>query len=131
MNRKAKGTRAERDLIHKFNKNGWVAIRTAGSGSSQWPAPDIMAGNAMRRVAIECKTSKQTSKYIPACDIDQIKHFSDKFGAEAWVALKFDGYPWYFMMIEDLRFTGKSYTANLELCKLRGLEFSHFIDRNL
>ncbi len=131
MNRKAKGTRAERDLIHKFNANGWVAIRTAGSGSSQFPAPDIMAGNAIRKVAIECKTSKSTNKYIPVEDIKQIQFFANKFGSESWVALKFDGKPWYFMMIEDLRLTGKNYAANLSLCELKGLTFSEFIDRNL
>jgi len=52
-NPKAKGSKGERELIKFFNESGWVAIRSAGSGSSQYPSPDILAGNAMRRLAIE------------------------------------------------------------------------------
>ena len=57
MDKKAKGTRGERELVKAFNENGWVCIRVAGSGSSRYPSPDILAGNAMRRVAIECKVT--------------------------------------------------------------------------
>ena len=121
MNRKAKGTKGERELVKFFNENSWGCIRIAGSGSSRYPSPDILAGNAMRRLAIECKVTKDKKKYIPKQEIEQLEHFSRKFGAESWVGIKFPGEKWYFLMIEDLKDTGVSLFASLELAKLRGL----------
>jgi Holliday junction resolvase - archaeal type len=43
--RKSKGSKAERDLIHLFWSKGFAAMRAAGSGSSQHPSPDILAGD--------------------------------------------------------------------------------------
>ena len=60
MSRKSKGINAERDLIHKFwNVEGWSAVRVAGSGSMKYPSADVLATNKLRRLAIECKTSKK------------------------------------------------------------------------
>jgi holliday junction resolvase Hjr len=121
MNRKAKGTKGERELITYFNENGWSAIRVAGSGSTKYPAPDILAGNAMRRLAIECKVTKYLKKYIPKAEVTQLQTFSQNFGAEAWVAIRFPGRPWYFLILEDLEDTGSSLAISYELAKLRGL----------
>jgi Holliday junction resolvase len=57
-NAKAKGSKGERELVAFFNENGWNCVRIAGSGSSKYPCPDILAGNAIRRLAIECKVTK-------------------------------------------------------------------------
>ena len=59
-NKKKKGTDAERDLIHIFWKNGWAAVRIAGSGSMKYPSPDILAGKNGTLYAIECKTTKSS-----------------------------------------------------------------------
>ncbi len=48
--RKSKGSAAERELIHKFWANSWGAIRVAGSGSSQFPSPDILVGSKIERL---------------------------------------------------------------------------------
>ena len=55
---KRKGTNAERDLIKLFWSVGWAAVRVAGSGSMQFPSPDLLVGNKIRRLAIEVKTTK-------------------------------------------------------------------------
>ena len=55
VNLKAKGINAERELVHLFHKFGWSAVRIAGSGSSKYPCPDVLAGNGFRRIAIEAK----------------------------------------------------------------------------
>src|SRR3989338_6977523 len=115
MNTKAKGTKGERELIKTFNENGWSAIRSAGSGSSPYPAPDILAGNAVRRLAIECKVTKENKKYLQNAEIDQLQEFSRKFGAEPWVGVKFPDQPWYFLMLEDLNNTGKCWLVSLDL----------------
>src|SRR3989344_8900683 len=121
MNTKAKGTKGERELIHFFNNTGWCAIRSAGSGSSRFPSPDILAGNALRRVAIECKVTKDHKKYFPQEEVDQLQTFARKFGAESWIGIKFAGQPWYFVMPEDLEKTGTLWGLSLDLAQRRGL----------
>ena len=121
INRKAKGSKGERELVKFFNENSFSCIRTAGSGSSKYPAPDILAGNAIRRLAIECKVTKDKKKYFPQAEIDQLKAFSSNFGAESWIGVKFPNNDWYFLMLEDLENTGKCWLASLEKAKLRGL----------
>ena len=127
VNRKAKGTKGERELVKFFNNSGWACIRIAGSGSSRYPSPDILAGNAIRRLAIECKVTKDKKKYIPKQEIAQLEIFSRKFGAESWIGVKFSGEKWYFIMLEDLKDTGVSLSISLELAKLRGLTAEELI----
>src|SRR3990167_9319996 len=129
MNAKAKGTKGERELIKVFNESGWSAIRSAGSGSSRYPSPDILAANAIRRLAIECKVTKDQKKYFTNEEIEQLRIFGQKFGAEAWVGVKFGGQDWYFLMLEDLRQTGSMFTVDLELAKLRGLKKEELVGK--
>ena len=130
INRKAKGTKGERELVKMFNEAGWAAIRIAGSGSSQYPSPDLLAGNAIRRLAIECKVTKENKKYFQKTEIAQLDFFSKHFGAESWVGMKFPNSPWYFLMLEDLNDTGKCYSVSLELAKRRGLTSEELIQLN-
>lgn len=121
INRKAKGTRGERELVKFFNENEWACIRIAGSGSSRYPSPDLLAGNASRRLAIECKVSAERRKYFAPDEVEQLRCFSERFGAESWIAVKFPDEPWYFLMLEDLERTGSNYGVSVALAKLRGL----------
>jgi Holliday junction resolvase len=129
MNKKSKGTNAERDLIHQFNDNGWVAIRSAGSGSMQYPSPDILAGNNLRRLAIECKAVNDIKKYFTAKEIEELVFFANKFGAEPWVAVRFDRIDWFFLTIEDLEKTDKSYFVDVKIAKNKGLSFEQVIQK--
>ena len=130
MNRKAKGTNGERELVKFFNDVGWGCIRIAGSGSSRYPSPDILAGNAIRRVAIECKVTKDQKKYLLAEEIEQLTTLSRKFGAESWIGIRFPGGEWFFLMPEDLEKTGSSFAASLELAKRRGLTPQELVNRS-
>ncbi|HEY9702201.1 MAG TPA: Holliday junction resolvase Hjc [Allocoleopsis sp.] len=127
MNLKAKGSNAERELIHKFNNNGWVAIRAAGSGSQQYPAPDILAGNNLRRLAIECKVTADLKKYLTKKEVEELMFFAQKFGAEPWIAVKFDRVDWFFLNIEDMDKTDKSYAIDIPTAKRKGLSFEQII----
>ena len=128
MDTKAKGTKGERELVKFFNENKWSCIRVAGSGSSRYPSPDILAGNAIRRVAIECKVTKDTKKYFPQEEIDQLQLFSRQFGAESWIGVHFAKEPWYFVMLEDLEKTGSLWALSLEMAKRRGLTVHELIN---
>ena len=128
INRKAKGTKGERELIKVFNESGWSAIRSAGSGSSRYPSPDILAANAIRRLAIECKVTKENKKYFQNQEIDQLQEFSQKFGAESWIGIKFPDHPWYFLMLEDLQDTGKCWLISIEIAQRKGLTVKELME---
>jgi holliday junction resolvase Hjr len=128
MSLKAKGTNAERELVHMFWKTGnWVAHRIAGSGSSHYPSPDIIASNKLRKVALECKATKSASVYIPKEEVEGLRAFALMFGAEAWICVRFDRKEWYFLSLDDLNSTEQSYCANIELATRKGLLFEEFI----
>ena len=116
-------------MVHLFNAlDGWMCIRTAGSGSQRYPAPDVLAGNALRKIAIECKLTTEKKKYFTQEDIDQLRIFSTTFGAESWVGVRFKGLPWYFLTLEDLENTGKSWAVSIELAQRRGLLFEELVE---
>lgn len=124
---KSRGTGAERDLIHKFWNQGWAAMRAAGSGSSQFPSPDIVAGKYGRRMAIECKLTSEQKKYFPNEEIRLLNYFAKTFCAEAWIAIKFPKKEWVFFTPEDLAVAGNNFSASVELAELKGLSFEEVI----
>ena len=123
MSRKSKGINAERDLIHLFWEQNWAASRVAGSGSIKYPSPDVIAGNNVRKVAIECKVTKGRVQYFTKKEIEELQEFCKLFGAEAWVGVKFNSKGWWFMNLEDLDETDKFYVATFDVASRRGLEF--------
>ena len=127
MSRKSKGINAERDLIHKFWSIGWASVRIAGSGSMKYPSADILATNKLRKLAIECKTSKETSKYLTKDEVDQLKTFAEIFGAEPWIGVKFDREEWFFLSIEDLKCTGTNLLVSIGIARNKGLLFEELI----
>ncbi|MBS1267089.1 MAG: Holliday junction resolvase Hjc [Candidatus Woesearchaeota archaeon] len=127
MGIKAKGTNAERELIHMFWNNNWAAIRVAGSGSSRYPCPDVLAGDGIRTLAIECKSIKGSRKYIPLDEINNLMEFAKKFGAEPWIGVRFDNVDWFFLSKEDMIKTEKSLKFSLKNAKRLGLLFEELI----
>ena len=128
MSRKSKGINAERDLLHKFwGVGSWSAVRVAGSGSMKYPSADILASNKLRKLAIECKTCIEENKYLPKEDAEQLKKFADIFGAEPWIAIRFKGYEWYFISLEDMPETKKSFIIDIGTAKSKGLLFEEMI----
>lgn len=131
MSRKSKGTNAERELVHIFHSApGWSAVRVAGSGSSHYPCPDIIAANGSRYLAIECKATRDDKRYLEKADIDELKLFAQRFGAEAWVAARFVGHPWYFLKMDELEDTGTCLAASKEIAQKIGRTFTKLICNN-
>ena len=127
MSTKSKGTNAERELIHKLWASGYASIRSAGSGSMKYPSPDILTSKNGRILAIECKITKNKSKYFEKREIDDLKKFADIFGAIPYIAIKFKGEDWFFMIINDIKKTDKLYMINIELAKNKGFLFNQII----
>ncbi len=128
MSSKKKGSRTERELFHMFYDAGWQPCRLAGSGSTPLPATDIIAGNAGRVLAVECKSSKNDKKYIEEEKIEQLKEFSEKFGAEPWIGIRFNNMNWFFLSLDDLdRSKKNSFIISKDLARKKGLEFKDLI----
>ena len=129
MSLKSKGINAERELVHMFWSKEWACLRIAGSGSNRYPSPDVLVGNKLRRLAKECKTTKDQKKYFEKKEIEALKKFADVFGAEPWIAVKFKSHEWYFISTEDLKETEKGFMASTETAKSRGLLFEELISK--
>lgn len=128
MSKKSKGICAERELIHKFWGNGWSAVRVAGSGSIKYPTPDIVAGNNIRKIVIECKSSKSKYQRLSGKEILELQEFSKIFGAEPWIGVKFSRNQWYFLTVEDLKDTGENYSITMDIAKRRGFSFEEMVE---
>jgi len=129
MSLKSKGINAERELVHMFWNKNFACHRIAGSGSNKYPCPDLLVGNRLRRMAIECKVTKDQKKYFEKEEIYALKNFSDIFGAEPWIAIKFKDHDWYFVSLEDITETKKSFIVDVDIAKNRGLLFEEMIEK--
>jgi len=129
MSLKSKGINAERELVHMFWAKNWACLRIAGSGSNKYPSPDLLIGNNIRRLAIECKITKGDKKYFKKIEVNALKKFGDIFGAEPWVAVKFKGCDWYFVSLEDMDNTGKNFIVDINISKSKGLLFEELISK--
>jgi holliday junction resolvase Hjr len=126
MGNKEKGSNAERELYQMFIDNSFRAVRVAGSGAMENTSCDLIAGNGKEKYCIECKASKNTSKYITKEQINDFVVFSEIFGLRPVVAVKFNRQGWFFLKPEDLQDSGKNWCASLELAKRIGKRFSQF-----
>ena len=127
MSLKSKGINAERELVHMFWSNKWAAVRIAGSGSTKYPSPDVLASNAKRRLAIEAKITKQDYRHFMKKEIRELNEFSEKFGAEPWIAVKFNRDSWYFLRIVQLTETGENYSISKKIAKNKVLSFDSLL----
>jgi len=133
MSQKNKGSNAEREIVHLFwQTKDWAASRIAGSGSIKYPAPDIIAGNKNRRLAIECKTSKKQYQYLEKKEIHELEEYSKKINAEPWVAIKFSKKEWGFIQTNALKPTRKHYMIKKKDLEIKGISFQQLANiRNL
>ncbi len=127
MNAKAKGSNAERELIRLFWSNKWAAIRVAGSGSASYPCPDLLASNASRVLAIECKSSGELSRHLQKEQVEDLVKFAKLFGAEPWIGARFNDMKWAFFSPDDLKKTGSGFSVSVKMIREKGLSFEQLI----
>jgi Holliday junction resolvase len=127
---KSKGTRAERELLHLFWENNWAAMRSAGSGSTTRPSPDLLVSKNKNTFAIECKSIKNKSHHFNKKEIDELKLFSELFGATALIGMRFDGKGWYFLDVDRLvPNKNGNFTISLKLSEEVGINFDKLIEK--
>jgi len=124
---KAKGSRTERELLHIFWKNNWMAIRVAGSGVMPFPCPDLLVGKKGRSLAIECKSGK-TTRYIEEKQLNELIEFAKGYGAESWIGIRFNNMEWRFLKPNQLgRTNGNNFFISKELALKKGINFKRLI----
>lgn len=127
-NKKAKGTAAENELIHMFWENEWVCVRVAGSGSSKYPSPDLLASNGFKKIVMEVKVVNGIKKYFTGQEIRDLDFFAQKFGAQAWVGIRFEQNQWYFIPTFELDKTkSENYVIDIIKMKKQGFKFEEII----
>jgi len=129
MSNKDKGANAERELLHMLSKEGFAVVRVAGSGMIAETSADLIAGNAFKMFAIECKTCKDKKRYLEKQQISDLKEFARKFGFPPIIAVKFNRQGWWFIDPEKLEDTGKSLAISLEDIKQKGISFEELLSK--
>ncbi len=129
MSNKAKGSKAERELVKLFTEQGWRAVRVAGSGVGEDSPCDLIAAKTGRKgFTIEAKSSKKSTIYISKEQIEDFITFSYILGLKPAIALRFNREGWLFISPEKLKDTGKYLAVNLKTAKEKGLRFSQFFE---
>ena len=131
MSNKAKGSRAERELIKLFTENCWRAVRVAGSGVNDDSQCDLIVGKAGKEgFTIEAKSSKKSTIYISKQQIEDFILFSKIIGLKPVIALRFNYQGWLFIEPHYLKDTGKYWAVSLEIAHEKGKRFSQFFEEN-
>lgn len=128
-----RGVQEERELARILMGDGFATMRSPASGSkATYPLPDLVAGSSSRGLhyAFQVKTTKRRRVYIPRESIDQLVEFSQRFGCQPIVALKFKGKrrPWIFLRPSQLKTTpSRNYNITLKEALQRGVDLKTLI----
>lgn len=129
MSNKAKGSKAERELLDILTQNGWRAARVAGSGVNDNSPCDLFAAKLGKRgFVIEAKSSKKSTIYITKEQINDFVLFSQMIGLNPAIALRFNREGWFFIHPNQLKDTGKYWAVSLETAKSEGKRFGQFFE---
>lgn len=102
----SKGARGERELLSVFSEYDFVGLRAPSSGSTtQRELPDILVGDGSCVLAVEAKRSGGDYQYIDKYEIDDLYYFAEAFGAEPYIAVRFDYGDWFFFKEDELHKT--------------------------
>ncbi|MFH1788479.1 MAG: Holliday junction resolvase Hjc [Candidatus Altiarchaeota archaeon] len=119
-----KGANFERGIVSLFWENGWAAVRAAGSGTTKYPVPDVVAVKDCEVVLVECKTTSKDRIHLKAA-VEGFKRFARISGARAYISVKFDREKPRFYDICEILVAGK-YTVTK---KTEYLSFESLIGR--
>ncbi len=131
MRKKAKGTKAERDLLDRLWAHGIAAVRVAGSGSTSHPSSDIIAGYKGRLAIIEVKTTSKEVVYIPQEEVNSMMRLASIMGGDCWLAVKFssDRGKFYLVRMDDARkLKSGSVAVDIDLARSKGFSVKDFAE---
>jgi len=102
------GSQMERDLIHVLRDHGWSAMRSPGSGTGDWPMPDVVAAKWGYTATVELKSGDPPGNVFPQ-EIDALRQFSAGFWAVPFIGARYSGErTFYLVRPDDLGRTGSA-----------------------
>lgn len=129
MSNKAKGSKAERELVQLFTDQGWRAARVAGSGVNDNSPCDIIAGkHGAGGYVVEAKSSKKNRIYITKSQIEDFMLFAQIMGLKPVLATRFNREGWHFLHPEHMEDTGNNWVISLDRVKTHGKRFGQFFE---
>ncbi|MET1124470.1 MAG: Holliday junction resolvase Hjc [Archaeoglobaceae archaeon] len=119
---KRKGTNFERELLEELWRNGFAAVRVAGSGSMSYPSPDIVASDGKRVLAFEVKMRRKLPLHVKKGELEELVEFSKIFGAEPYLAVRVAYAGWRFFKAEEVhgKIDEETFARGLELGEVLG-----------
>ncbi len=129
MSNKAKGSKAERELLDMFVNNQFRCVRVAGSGVMENSDCDLIAGKKGEKYCIEVKSTKKTSKYITKEQMNNFIVFSEIFGLKPVIAVRFNRIGWFFISPKDLEDSGKNWVVSLKVARTKAKRFAQFFHK--
>ena len=122
-----KGANAERELIHMLFEKGFSVVRTAGSGKTPLPAPDMVALKPEKQFAFECKAWSAANLALPIAQMDELVQWSKRAGVQPFVAWKVPRKGWFFLRPRQLHKTSKFWLISRKDAMRLGLSFDQLI----
>ncbi len=113
MSRKSIGINGEREILNKLREFGFSGIRAAGSGTTKWPTPDILAAREGCIIAMEVKVSSGDKIYVRRREINELLSFSSDFNALPVLSVRFRRGGWRIFNIAELDEKGANFLAEL------------------
>jgi Holliday junction resolvase len=129
MSNYTKGARGERELLEIFYEEGFVGLRAPSSGSTtERELPDLIVGCNGQAICLEVKRCSGDYFYIDSEEIEDLYTFSDAFGTDAYIAIRFDYQREWRFFKEDMmhKTDGDRYRVKKENID-KGLKLSEII----
>ncbi len=114
---RARGYRAERELVIQLWRRGFAVVRAPASGSRIRRAayPDVVAIKSGRVAVFEVKSrSKEETVYIEREQVTKLAEFAKRAGGKAFIAVRISERGWVFVPIENLEPTETGYKVKKE-----------------
>lgn len=110
-----KGASGERELINILDREDFAVMRAPASGAStSRELPDIIAGNGESFFVFEVKrwNNDRDYEYLTKEEVHDLQFFAESFGAEYYIAVRFDYGSWGFFKADELHETSKNYRVD-------------------
>lgn len=121
MSSYSKGAKGENELGEMFDDHGYVWMRQAGSGTANRELPDIIVGKDGHVIVMEVKRADGDDKYIYLTkkeekdEVNDLIYFAENFGADYYVAYRFDRGRWFFVKKGEMKENKKSFRCERDL----------------
>lgn len=121
-----KGSRAERELIDFFSKNGFSVIRAAGSGVNSL-SPDILVFKRGMQFAFEAKAWEKENLGIDRSQFLNLRKWEENTGINCLIAWRRNRKPWLFLPLSVFQENQKSFGFPWKKAEMIGKKLQEFL----